>query len=153
VVPSGPLDSSLGVDTRNLCTCQGGGYLQLVSMLAPRQKLIERHLLFKETGVGSSTKAVGLFEDSGLLGIVVLSNCIFLAWAESHRVNAVGVVEELVLLGISFNVLPAIALPPAGDELHRSVCLLIRVGAVEVVAVETVVRGIEILGRNRVAMS
>jgi uncharacterized membrane protein len=122
-------------------------------MLGPRHKLIERHLLFKEAGVGSSAKAVGLFEDSGLLGIVVLSNCILLAGAESHRVNAVGVVEELVLLGISFNVLPAIALPPAGDELHRAVCLLIRVGAVEVVAVETVVRGVEILGRNRVAMS
>ena len=153
MVPSGPLDSSLGVDTRNLCTCQGGGYLQLVSMLGPRHKLIERHLLFKEAGVGSSAKAVGLFEDGRLLGIVVLSNCILLARAESHRVNAVRVVEELMRLGVSFNVLPAVALPPAGDELHGAICLLVRVLAVEIVAVETVVGGVEILGRNRVAVS
>jgi len=99
----------------------------LVSMLAPRHKLFKRHLLFKEAGIGSSTKAVGLFEDSGLLGIVVLSNCILLPGAESHRVNSVRVVEEFVGLGISFNVFPAIALPPAGDELHGAVCLLVRV--------------------------
>jgi hypothetical protein len=153
VVPSGPLDSSLGVNTRNLCTGQGGGYLQLVGMLGPKHKLIGRQLLFKEASVGSSAKAVGLFEDSGLLGVVVLSNCILLAGAESHRVNAVRVVEELVLLGISFNVFPAVELPPAGNKLHGAVCLLVRVGAVEVISVETIVGGVEILGHNRVAVS
>jgi len=122
-------------------------------MLGPRHKLNERHLLFKEAGVGSSAKAVRLFEDSRLLGIVVLSNSILLARAESHRVNAVRVVEELMSLGVSFNVLPAVALPPAGDELHGAICLLVRVLAVEIVAVETVVGGVEILGHNRVAVS
>ena len=122
-------------------------------MLTPRHKLIKRHLLIKEAGVGSTAKAVGLFEDGGLLGVEVLSNSILLAGAESYRVNAVRVVEELVRLGISFDVLPAVALPSAGDKLHGAVCLLMRVGAAEVVAVDTIVGDAEILGRYRVTVS
>jgi hypothetical protein len=82
----------------------------------------------------------------------VLFNSILLAGTESHRVDAVRVVEEVVGSGVNFNVLPAVSLPSAGDELHGAVSLLVGVRAIEVVAVETVVRGVEILGRYGVAV-
>jgi hypothetical protein len=103
--------------------------------------------------VGSSTEAVGLLKDAGLLSVVVGLDVVLLDGAESHGVDAVGVVKEGVVGGISFNVLPAVSLPSAGHELHRAVNLLVGVGAVEVVAVEAVVGRVEVLGGNRVAVT
>ena len=70
---------------------------------------------------------------------------------EAHRVNSVRVAEECVQGRISFNILPSGALPSAGDELHGSVGGLVHILAIEIVAVEAVIRRVEVTVGNGVA--